>query len=1318
MTEQESDAANERPKRNLKGLGLAPDTAGSALDNETKQALESQVADLQGKLAAMGYYHGRLDGDFGDRTADSLSRFQHAADLQVTGVLDDATGDKLAVTPPYTFDEILKRELAQIAAGREAVGLGHLDSVSPDASSARRADQARLFGLAFSGGGIRSATFNLGVLQGLARLGLLRELDYLSSVSGGGYIGSWLHAWVKRERDAGEGGISAVERRLAPNPAAAPSEPPQVNWLRRYSNYLTPRTGLFGADTLAGVATWLRNVLLNQALLVTLVLVLLCLPWVLLAWSVTPLFGPPADLGWGGLLALFGAASMALGIGLAGRETALASAPPEAQPAADADTPPSQARLQGAYRVLALLACGVLLLGLTLPLAAAWELPAWLWIGAAPALYVPAFALGWLGACRGRVACRGRRLGPVWWALVAVAPLALLFSVWTPPASLDPEQRMHQIVLGPPLVLLVLLLLVTLHLGLASRRFRESVREWWSRLGGLLIRLGLVWLLVSGIALYARFGMLYLGAWIAAAGGLAWLVTTLLGLLAGGKTDTDGTAPGGWKELLATAAPYVFVLGLLIGISWGLHVAIERLAGSPLEQEFCPTEVAADKVLPGYQLSLQGDETLSGSLLPIRSGQVCYFDTYAANSLQLLADLPLPPVVFLLLLAALAAVLAWRIDVNVFSLHMFYRDRLERCYLGASNSSRRRNAFHGFDPDDSPRLLGLKGNRPYPLLNSAINLTRANNLAWQERKAGSFVFTPDHCGYQQPTAGEAPLGAYQSTEDYLAEEDNAWLALGTPLTVSGAAASPNWGYHTNPATAFLMTMFNVRLGWWIQNPGNSAVWRRAGPKWSLWYLLRELAGLTTDTSNYVYVSDGGHFENLGIYELVRRRCRYILVCDGGCDPEYRYEDLGNAIRKCRIDLGVEIEIDTSAITPDPERGCSQFHCAVGRIYYEPADAGSKTPPGYLLYIKASLTGDEPTDVQQYRSEHPRFPHQTTADQWFAESQFESYRKLGKHALLEVMQCAAEDARQAAGGSGCDREVLFLRLAERWYTPSRHTELAFSKHGEAVVRLFDQIRQEPSLGFFDAQIYPEWGPMTQHLEPAPDTSESSLLPKTEPELRAGFYLCIQMIQLMENVYLDLDLEGEHRHPDNRGWMNLFRHWSWSGMLRVTWAVAAGTYGARFQRFCARELGLKLGECSIGDPIPVSEVQGSTKLNPVEQDIVQELLQGPAKDGGLELSVLPLELEVANPLGGAEKPFKFHFGFALVRRAPDEVELVFYRVQDHLRRMGLGRRGLELLATGCPRAEIRVPPKLSERFDPGRRQLLRLWHSVRAAAQGGL
>ena len=221
------------------------------------------------------------------------------------------------------------------------------------------------------------------------------------------------------------------------------------------------------------------------------------------------------------------------------------------------------------------------------------------------------------------------------------------------------------------------------------------------------------------------------------------------------------------------------------------------------------------------------------------------------------------------------------------------------------------------------------------------------------------------------------------------------------------------GYHSSPALTFLMTVFNVRLGHWSPNPANDDTWTQHDPLFGGGYLLRELFGQTDLGSPFVYLSDGGHFENLGIYELVRRRCACIVAVDAGQDADGRFSDLGNAIRKCYADFGVTIDIDTS--------GMKRAYFALGRVHYPDAPAAD------LLYIKPNLIGGEPADLANYQAAHSQFPHESTADQWFDESQFESYRKLGHHIGLTLFGPALATLSQRQPPADARPETLLTDL---------------------------------------------------------------------------------------------------------------------------------------------------------------------------------------------------------------------------------------------------------------------------------------------------
>jgi hypothetical protein len=340
---------------------------------------------------------------------------------------------------------------------------------------------------------------------------------------------------------------------------------------------------------------------------------------------------------------------------------------------------------------------------------------------------------------------------------------------------------------------------------------------------------------------------------------------------------------------------------------------------------------------------------------------------------------------------------------------------------------------------------------PFPIVNTALNVVSGKDLAWQERKAESCVLTPLRCGFDtwleqidlQDDTSPVKRSPHVQKYGYRPTEhfgfSDVGLRLGTAVSISGAAASPNMGYHSSPALAFLMTIFNVRLGYWAGNPRHDSSWMNPGPQMGLLYLLAELFGQTNDEASYVYLSDGGHFENLGLYELVKRRSRFIIVCDADCDGAYAFGDIGNAIRRCREDIGVEIDLRLGELTPETALGAKpgagaqkpalcKWHWAVGKIHYSLVDRNAED--GVLVYLKTSITGDESPDVINYQRQHGDFPHQTTADQWFSESQFESYRRLGQHVVEELFQPVKNSAGEVEPAPGETPPMFAGRIFER------------------------------------------------------------------------------------------------------------------------------------------------------------------------------------------------------------------------------------------------------------------------------------------------
>jgi len=289
----------------------------------------------------------------------------------------------------------------------------------------------------------------------------------------------------------------------------------------------------------------------------------------------------------------------------------------------------------------------------------------------------------------------------------------------------------------------------------------------------------------------------------------------------------------------------------------------------------------------------------------------------------------------------------------------------------------------------------------------ALNMVSSKNLATQERKAESFTVSPLWCGSDY-------LKAYRRAGEYGGLREP--ISLGTAMAISGAAVSPNMGYNSSPLITFLLTLFNIRLGWWFGNP-LKRTFPNDGPGFAAGPLLVELFGHTNEERDYVYLSDGGHFENLGLYEMVRRRCHFIIVSDAGQDPDVALADLSNATRKIAIDLGIKIDFprlnclrERNKTRAKPEEGGPCY--TVGRIRYREAerkDDNGKVPDdvrdGIILYVKPGFRGDEPADILGYAAGSKDFPHETTVDQWFSESQFESCRALGFTIMRRVHNAA-------------------------------------------------------------------------------------------------------------------------------------------------------------------------------------------------------------------------------------------------------------------------------------------------------------------------
>ena len=951
--------------------------------------------------------------------------------------------------------------------------------------------------LCCSGGGIRSATFCLGVIQALAHYdvtrlasphnqttnhesqgtaapvaesdaakkvrpeikidpekSLLGRFHYLSTVSGGGYIGSWLSAWRARTD------FATIINELTGRPQGADVEPPAISWLRAYSNYLTPALGITSADTWAAVAICIRNLILNWLVIIPVVCAALLLLKLIATASVW--IAHTAQYPWIFVTAVAAAACLIVAQAFTTHHRPALQKPIASLDGGGAVGVTEQRFLwcdlvwavASAILVTIFFASHDFASTFFVDKSTCVDPSQITWFGISPKYALPTltavaglfvYAAGWIFGAPPVRDCRDLDLwaasGIVYGALVGFG--AYLFAL-TAPYIADPHNTVSNsiscmpspdawrlllpLILGVPWVLMSQLTAEIIFVGLVSyERDSDPDREWLGRAAGWLAAAAVAWAL-GALLVFAGEHLVFehakdvgdqlnsqINHKIAASGGIigvvSGLVTAFLGSSA--KTPAKSTSDDQTSVL-------ALVYNIALAIAGPVFVAILVVALS----------VVLDKLLLGKSAVHELQQAT---------------DTMAILWIG-------APLLFGLFITIVIGWLASRcVNINRFSLHALYRNRLIRAYLGASRLERHPNQFTGFDGEDNIRVHELWSKSPkenkhrlFHVINIALNVVSTKRLAWQERKAESFTVSPLHCGsayvgfrpsdkygdgpdkYKKvqcdndkketaKTAQAAQRKTNDKTYDTAGEpatgdSTREWgISLGTAMAISGAAVSPNMGYHSSPSITLLLALFNVRLGWWLGNPGKKGreTYQTEGPKWAAKPLFFEAFGQTTDESRYVYLSDGGHFENLGLYEMVRRRSRFIVVIDAGCDPDFAFEDLGNAVRKIYIDLGIRVVfegLDKLRNRPTKDDGPADkipYH-AIGIIDYRNADCINSPnhadcadcQNGHVLYIKPAYHDTEGAGIRSYATANKKFPHEDTADQWFTESQFESYRSLG------------------------------------------------------------------------------------------------------------------------------------------------------------------------------------------------------------------------------------------------------------------------------------------------------------------------------------
>jgi hypothetical protein len=352
--------------------------------------------------------------------------------------------------------------------------------------------------------------------------------------------------------------------------------------------------------------------------------------------------------------------------------------------------------------------------------------------------------------------------------------------------------------------------------------------------------------------------------------------------------------------------------------------------------------------------------------------------------------------------------------------HLFYRERLATAFVGyrrlvaGSAGSTLEYTQPPWDEDlDFTGLAGGSGVAKLPnlVVCAAVNLSGDLPVG---RMGASFTFERDKVG--------GPATGYVPTAWMEAQAGPGVATLPALMAISGAAVAPSMGKMTIRALRFLMAVFDLRLGAWLPNPTRAPMsasarelrsntpgskdpsagqprfgkaWRRPGAL----YVFREALGLNSIRRSFVYVTDGGHWENLGLVELLRRGCSRIVCIDGSGGNAMTFGTLSEAIALARSDLGVEISIDLSEMHAETGE-LSKSGFAFGRIEF-PDDT-----TGTLVYIRALLTETSPEDLRSYAGKDKKFPNHPTSDQFFDEERFEAYRALGQHLMEQAIACRA------------------------------------------------------------------------------------------------------------------------------------------------------------------------------------------------------------------------------------------------------------------------------------------------------------------------
>ena len=354
---------------------------------------------------------------------------------------------------------------------------------------------------------------------------------------------------------------------------------------------------------------------------------------------------------------------------------------------------------------------------------------------------------------------------------------------------------------------------------------------------------------------------------------------------------------------------------------------------------------------------------------------------------------------YLLILVFLAFGVGLFVNINYLGIHRMYRDRLMELFLPDKERIKERKWGLSIQAESTTIDFIRKSphKRPYHIVNTNVVLVDSTNGKYKTRGGDNFIFSALYCG--------SKATGWCRSKGYLKDKDPGFT-LATVMAISGALANPNAGEKSvtrNRLVSFVMTILGLRLGHWAPHPDPRIASSVLPPNYLYPGISSGLIfGNLTENSPIIDLTDGGHFENLGLYELFRRKLKYIVVCDGSADSNFNFSGLAVALNRAQIDFGVRIsfsdsKFDLKQLLPRSDhseninfgQSLAVKGFAIADIFYK--DVGLT---GKLVYIKPTLIPNLPAEICSYKARHLKFPHESTSDQFFNEEQFEAYRKLG------------------------------------------------------------------------------------------------------------------------------------------------------------------------------------------------------------------------------------------------------------------------------------------------------------------------------------